>query len=275
MHRSSPSGEHPRTAHFERASSPCVERVASLGAMITLTVLGCDGSHPGPGGAASGYLVRSWAAGTSLWMDAGPGTFANLQRFCDPLQLSAIVLTHEHGDHFSDVEEFVTAARWIWGFRRDPVPVYAAPGVRDKLRQDVDGILDWHEVGDGDGAQVVDLTLSFSRTDHPPVTLAVRMDGGLGALGYSADSGPEWSFSSLGSPLDLALCEATYTSEHEGTAGHMSGRQAGANARGARARRLVLTHRWPVIPASAIRAEATETFGGPVDQASVGRGYSL
>gem|GEM_PF-4664493 len=62
---------------------------------MTLTVLGCDGSYPGPSGlaggqgssgAASGYLVRSWGSGTALWVDAGPGTFANLQRFLDPLR---------------------------------------------------------------------------------------------------------------------------------------------------------------------------------------------
>ena len=107
-------------------------------------------------------------------MDAGPGTFANLQRFTDPLALSAIVLTHEHHDHFSDIEGFITAARWVYGFHRDPVPVYAAPGVRSHLTQDIEGILDWHEVGDGDGADVGDLRLTFSRTDHPPVTLATR-----------------------------------------------------------------------------------------------------
>lgn len=243
--------------------------------MLTLTVLGCDGSHAAAGGAASGYLVRSWAAGTAVWIDAGPGTFANLQRFTDPLALSAIVLTHMHADHFSDVEGFLTAARWVYGFQREPVPVFAAPGIRDLVQQNVDGILDWREVGDGDGADVGDLRLAFSRTDHPPVTLAVRLDGLSGALGYSADSGPDWSFSTLGPGLDLALCEATYTAEHEGTAGHMSGRQAGTNAKDAGARRLVVTHRWPTIAAAAVLAEATDTFGGHVDQAAVGRGYSL
>jgi ribonuclease BN (tRNA processing enzyme) len=243
--------------------------------VLTLTVLGCDGSHQAAGGAASGYLVRSWASATSVWMDAGPGTFANLQRFTDPLALSAIVLSHEHHDHFSDVEGFITAARWVYGFHRDPVPVYAAPGVREHVGQDTEGILDWHEVGDGDGADVGDLRLAFSRTDHPPVTMATRLEGPSSALGYSADSGPDWSFSTFGPGLDLALCEATYTVEHEGTAGHMSGKQAGANAREAGARRLVVTHRWPTIAARSILAEATETFGGHVDQAAVGRGYSL
>jgi ribonuclease BN (tRNA processing enzyme) len=155
------------------------------------------------------------------------------------------------------------------------VPVYAAPGIRASVQQDIEGILDWHEVGDGDGADVGDVRLTFSRTDHPPVTVAVGVEGAGRTLGYSADSGPEWSFSALGPGLDLALCEATYTIEHEGTAGHMSGRQAGQNARGAGARRLVVTHRWPTISAASILAEATETFGGHVDQAAVGRGYSL
>jgi len=243
--------------------------------MLTLTVLGCDGSHQSAGGAASGYLVRSWDSGTSLWMDAGPGTFGNLQRFTDPLALSAIVLTHQHHDHFSDVEGFITAARWVYGFHRAPVPVYAAPGVLPLLSQEIDGILDWHEVGDGDGADVGDLRLTFSRSDHPPVTMATRVAGPSSVLGYSADSGPEWSFSAFGPGLDLALCEATYTVEHEGTAGHMSGRQAGSNARRAGARRLVVTHRWPTVTASAILSEATETFGGHVEQAAVGRGYSV
>ncbi len=243
--------------------------------VLSLTVLGCDGSHASAGGAASGYLVRSWATGTSVWMDAGPGTFANLQRFTDPLRLWAVVLSHEHVDHWGDVEGFITAARWVYAFGGPPIPVYAAPGIGTRLTQEFDGVLDWREVGDGDGADVGDLRLVFSRTDHPPPTLAVRVQGPAGTIGYSADTGPNWSFSSLGPGIDLALCEATYTAEHEGTAGHLSGRQAGANARSAGVRRLVVTHRWPTITAGAVLAEATDSFGGPVGQATVGRGFSL
>lgn len=252
--------------------------------MITLTVLGCDGSYSGPAegamarassGAASGYLVRSWETGAALWLDAGPGTFANLQRFCDPLSLSAIVLSHAHADHFSDIESLLTAARWVVGFERDPIPVFASTGIRAKLDQDFDGILDWREVGEGDGAHVGDLQLSFSRTDHPVVTHAVRVQGAGIALGYSADTGADWSLESLGPGLDLALCEATYTSGFQGTAGHMTGREAGNSAKAASVRRLVITHRWPTVRAGDVRAEAAEAFGGPVDQAAVGRGYSL
>jgi ribonuclease BN (tRNA processing enzyme) len=241
----------------------------------TLTVLGCDGSYPGPGGAASGYLVREWSSGTAVVLDFGPGTFANLQRFCDPLSVSAVVLSHEHPDHFRDAESLHTAAKWVLGFERDPIPVFAAPGIREKLDQDVSGIFDWREVGDGDAVDVGPLSLRFSRTDHPPVTLAVRVEGPSGALGYSADSGPGWTLRALGTDLDLALCEATYTSDFEGTAGHMSGRQAGASAKAASARRLVVTHRWPTISEAAIHHEVTEVYDGRVDHAVVGKGFSI
>jgi ribonuclease BN (tRNA processing enzyme) len=243
--------------------------------VLTLTVLGCDGSHAGAGGAASGYLVRSWTSGTTVWLDAGPGTFANLQRFCDPRALDAIVLSHEHTDHWSDLSGFVTAAKHTLDWHRDPVPVLAAPGIEEGLGKQTDGILAWQTVGDGDGRSVGGVRLTFSRTDHGPVTLAVRLEGDGATLGYSADSGPGWSLETLGTALDLALCEATYTMDHEGTAQHMSARQAGSTAKAAGAKRLVLTHRWPTIAAAAVRAEAVEAFGGPLSQAAVGRGYSL
>jgi ribonuclease BN (tRNA processing enzyme) len=243
---------------------------------LTLTVLGCDGSHAGPGGACSGYLVRDWGLGTTLWMDAGPGTFAALQCFVDVGALSGIVLTHEHTDHWSDIAELVTAARWTMELGNLPIPVLAAPGIRPALPEDISGIFDWREVGDRDSAQIGGLQLKFSRTDHPPVTLGVRVEGPSGVLGYSADSGPGWSLASLGSDLDLALCEATFTEDHESeVAIHMSGRQAGRSAQEARARRLVVTHRWSKIPAGDVLEEARASFSGRIDAAEPGRGYSL
>ena len=136
-------------------------------------------------------------------------------------------------------------------------------------------MLAWHEVTDGDRAGIGEASCAFHRTDHVEETLAVRIDGADRALGYSADTGPNWSPDVLGTGLDLLVCEATYTADHEGTAGHLSGRQAGAAARAAGARRLVITHRWPTVAARAVADEAEAAFGGPVEQAAIGKEFTL
>jgi ribonuclease BN (tRNA processing enzyme) len=103
----------------------------------------------------------------------------------------------------------------------------------------------------------------------------MRIEGGGRVIGYSADTGPAWSLAALGPGLDLAVCEATFLREQEGVAQHLSGRQAGASAREAGARRLLLTHIWPTIDPERSRAEATAAYGGHVDVAVTNERYEL
>ena len=237
---------------------------------LTLTVLGCSGTYAGPGGACSGYLVDDGQ--THLWVDAGPGTLANLQRHVEFDAVDAVVLTHEHPDHWTDVEGFVNVLRHV--ARREGVPVYAPSGLRGHTYGDNSPQLAWHTVSDGRRLRVGTLELSFSRTDHGPETLAVRIDAAGRSLGYSADTGPAWSLEALGAGLDLALCEATVPTEMEGTMQHLSAGQAGASARAAGVDRLLLTHLWPTLDPDQSRREAAEAFGAPVDVAVVGARYS-
>jgi ribonuclease BN (tRNA processing enzyme) len=241
------------------------------GDAFTLTVLGCDGSWPGPGGAGSGYLLE--VGGNVIVVDAGPGTFATLQTVIDPVEVDAVVITHHHADHWTDLYAMETQARF--GRRRSPLPIYAPARVGDLVGVDRTPMLDWRVVTHGSRAGVGEASCAFHRTDHAEETLAVRVDGAGRTLGYSADSGPGWTLDELGSGLDLILCEATYTADHEGTNGHMSGRQAGAAAHAAGAKRLVITHRWPTIDAGAVATEAEAAFGGPVEQATIGRKFTL
>lgn len=248
---------------------------ARYGGPLAVTILGCDGSYPGPGGAASGYLVTCET--TTVWLDAGPGTLANLQRYVPLSDLDAIVLTHEHPDHWSDLEHFVVACRWFLG--RTGVPVHAPPSLRTaaagRIREAGAGmeVLDWHATEPGRELVIGPLTLNFSLTDHPVPTHAVRVDAGGRSLGYSADSGPAWAMSSLGAGLDLALCEATFLSDREGTVQHLSARQAGATARQAGVGRLVITHIAPGIDRMAAETEAEAAFGAPVEVAGIGARY--
>lgn len=239
----------------------------------TLTVLGCDGSYPGPGGAASGYLIER--GGTTVWLDAGPGTFARLQLVRDPAAIDALVLSHEHPDHWTDAESFAVWLRQTEA--TGAVPVYAPPGPQARSYFGGDPVLDWHEVASGDRIEVGELALTFDRTDHGPPTLAVRVDplaggaGAAGALVYSADTGPGWSVEALGDGIGTFLCEATYTRDQEHRFRHLSARQAASMAAAAGVARLVVTHRWPSVPSGALAAEADDAFGRAVHQAEPGR----
>ena len=237
---------------------------------LSLTVLGCSGSYPGPGSACSSYLVRS--STTTIWLDAGSGSLANLQRHVDITDVDAVVLSHEHPDHTGDLAGFYVACKYY--LHREHVPVYAPASVADTVYYSGEPLA-WHDVADGSAVDIGGLHLTFSRTDHPPETLAVRVDGDGRSLGYSADSGPAWSLSKLGPGLDLALCEATYLSDDEGRAQHMSARQAGISGREAGVGRLVLTHQQPGTDLEAIVAEGSAAFGRPVEVAIEGTVYEV
>jgi ribonuclease BN (tRNA processing enzyme) len=240
---------------------------------LSLTVLGCSGSYPGPSQACSGYLLRS--GGTAVWLDAGTGTLANLQTHVGLDEVDAIVLSHQHPDHWTDIEGFFVACRYV--IERSGIPVYAPRGLADLLRTGptTDPTLEWHRISDGTTVTVGPMTFTFSQTDHPGETLAVRVDADGRSLGYSADTGPAWSLGALGAGLHLALCEATFLRDLEGTFQHLSAGQAGATAKAAGVGRLLLTHLWPTIDRREAMAQARAAFGAGVELAAMNETYSV
>jgi ribonuclease BN (tRNA processing enzyme) len=212
-------------------------------------------------------------------MDCGSGTMANLQRHADLDAVDAVVLTHEHPDHWTDLESFHVWAKY--GPAKRGIPVYGPRDFRTLTsRKNLSPTFEWRVVADGDRVDIGDVEASFSRTDHGPETLAVRIDaaesGHTKSLGYSADSGPGWSLEALGPGLDLALCEATLLSDREGKVpGHLSARQAGATAAAAGVGKLVLTHLWPTVDPTAAALEARTTYGGPLGVARLHDTYEV
>jgi ribonuclease BN (tRNA processing enzyme) len=213
-------------------------------------------------------------------LDCGPGVLSEVQRHLPLGELDAVVVSHEHPDHCAELGVLQNA--WQWGLGRVDLPVFGTAGTLVKAeaassRGTVVPAFDWHVMTDGSQVDLGALTLTFSRTDHPVETLAVRVDHPDGtSLAYSADTGPGWSLSALGPGIDLALCEATFLDDTmpAGVA-HLTCRQAAETAREAGVSRLVITHHFPGEDLDAHLAEAQRHFPRPVQLAQVGATYAV
>jgi ribonuclease BN (tRNA processing enzyme) len=239
---------------------------------LSVTVLGCAGTFAGPDQACSGYLVRS--DGATVVVDLGSGTLANLQRHVAVADLDAVVLSHEHPDHWLDLPILRNAMRYVLGL--EGLPVYGTAGVLAEaadLIGEVDPTFALATVTAGAEVEVGDLRFRFDRTDHPVETLAVRADADGGSLLYSADTGPGWDPTGFGDGVDLFLCEGTYTPDQEGEV-HLSARQAGELAGRLGAGRLVVTHVAPSLSEEEQCRAAAEAFGGPVEPARTNVTYT-
>lgn len=237
---------------------------------LELTVLGSSGSYAAEGDACAGYLVES--EGFKLLLDAGPGCLANLQTHCALSEIDAVVLSHAHPDHWLDLPLLRTARRCA--NITEPLTILGGADhltlaenlMGPKMSED----LNWKVVAGGNESTLGPLSLRFSRTDHPVETLAVRIQSGEVAVGYSADTGPGWTLNELGRDLALAVIESTYLDEDKDQAAgvHLTAWQAGALGRLAGARHLALTHILPTVDRTAVGAEGEDAFGGPVHVAS-------
>lgn len=239
-----------------------------------LTVLGCSGTYAGPDGACSGYLVRY--DGATVVIDLGSGSLANLQRHVAPAAVDAVVLSHEHPDHWLDLPLLRNALRYVLGQADRELDVYGTEGIRAQaatVMGELAPTLRWHTIDGRSSVEVGGLRLRFSVTDHPVETLAVRVDGGGRSLLYSADTGPAWRPGAAGAGVGTFVCEASLSPEEEGSSLHLSAAQAGALAADIGAERLVLTHVVPGRDRAALRAAAAAAFGGPLAVATTGGDY--
>lgn len=250
---------------------------------MRLRVLGSSGGYPAPGNPSSGFLLEHGAA--KLWLDAGNGTFAELQRAADFTGIDALVLSHVHADHCADVYPLHVALRYgPGGGTGVRIPLYCPPGARETLScllmeggwEELGQVFDFRTVDAGETVEIAGVRLSFLRTDHPIHCLAIRAETSDGTLTYSADTGPGADLAGFAKGSDLLLCEACYQDAAMGAPVHLNARQAGETARRAGAGELALTHVWPTLDPRISVAEAGAAAGDlPVRWAHCGEIFEI
>jgi ribonuclease BN (tRNA processing enzyme) len=241
-----------------------------------VTVLGSSSSIPRPDRACSCYLVRRGEL--AIAFDMGSGSFANLRRHLPAEDVTAVVISHMHPDHFLDLIPMRYALRYGPRANGRKVRLLLPPDGEQLLRKMadafdsescVDYLGDVYEISAYDPTRALhlgDATLTFAPTAHYIPTFAVRYQADGASLTFSADTALEPRVCELGRATDLFLCEATLLpGVHETNGrGHLSAREAGAMAREADARRLILTHYGSETSDAELISEARATFNGEI-----------
>jgi ribonuclease BN (tRNA processing enzyme) len=244
---------------------------------MELTVLGAHGTWPSAGGATSGFLVRH--EGAALWIDAGTGTLANLQRHIGLFDVDAVVISHSHPDHVTDLYSYLYAR--LFSPEQPPkIPLYLAPRVAERFNPLLTDdstemrLAEGFDVAVVDPGQTVEVGPFRIRTApmrHTVPTIGVRVDADRSSFAYSADTGPTDELVSLARGSDILVAEASWLEDgQERPPIHLSAREAGEAASAAAVNRVVLTHLRPYIDRDHAREEAAGSFDGDVLVATEG-----
>jgi len=249
---------------------------------VSWTVLGSSGGAPTRTNPASGYLLETGQ--TTIWVDAGTGTFMPLAARVDPGYLDAVVISHIHVDHCSDLYG-------LYGYLAYgpsgivPVPVYVPDGAAEHLagfaraaeEHVFHQVLDLRTVAPGDEATVGEVRIVFGEAIHPVPALVTRFEAGGTSVVYSGDTGPGGDLARLATGADLLVCEASM----QGVRGpetypyHLTAGETGALAAAAGVGELLVTHVAAVLDPAVGLGEAEAAFGRPARLAVPGETVTI
>ena len=241
---------------------------------MRLTVLGSSASQPAAGDACSGYLVTH--EGVSVLLDCGSGTLGRLQEHVALDDLSAIVISHLHPDHFSDLIPLRYGRRY--GEVGAPeIPVFLPPGgiaylhelaaALSKTRPFWAGSLRLQEYSPGLAIEAGAVAVRPVEVVHGIRSFGMRVEADGRCLAYSSDTVMCDELQALAAEADVLLAENTLgggAPAHHEPATHLSAVQAGLVAARAGVETLVLTHFWHTANRTQACAEARETYAGRI-----------
>jgi ribonuclease Z len=176
---------------------------------VELVLLGTGNPLPDPSRAGAASLVR--AGGKAFLIDAGRAVCMRLAAAgVLPVMLEAVLLTHLHSDHISDLGDVLTT-QWIMSPEPRPLPLFGptgtqgvVDGIRAMLAPDISyrrahhDDLDWDprfevaEIGPGPVSDDGTVRITAAATDHRPVepTLAYRIEHDGESIVLAGDTVP-------------------------------------------------------------------------------------
>ncbi|NLC84856.1 MAG: MBL fold metallo-hydrolase [Ruminococcaceae bacterium] len=230
------------------------------------TILGKSGGFPAPGGATSGYLLQH--ENRNILVDCGSGVLANLFRYIDIESLDAVIITHLHYDHISDLQ----LLRYTVDLnRRHERPVKAIPVFAPASPEPVASLLLTDEslvmgqVTDGTELDMFGINVRFSLMEHPVESYAVSFENNNRKIVYSGDTIPCDNLRLILKDADLAVLDAGSLERYrKPVMAHMTAAECGELAKAAGVHKLVLSHLLPLYDEQEILNEGRTIFAEAV-----------
>lgn len=243
---------------------------------MKITLLGTGSPLVDPDRAGPSTLVQAGEA--TFLIDAGRGVQLRLvSAGIAPSMLSAILITHLHSDHITDLNDMITM-HWLMTQEQATLRIVGPPGIR----QVVDGALamlgpdigyrlahhdqltdgpqvDVTEIQPGDQFEIAGCTILAGKTDHSPVepTVGYRITDGSRSVVLGGDGVPCAGLDSLVTGADAYVQTAMRTDMvlavpnpmfHDVVDYHSTVVQAAQTAAKGGVGTLVLTHYVPAPP---------------------------
>lgn len=200
---------------------------------MKLTVLGWQGPVPGAMGACSGYLLEA-DSGEAIALDLGSGSLSRLMRIRKPESLSAIVLSHLHWDHISDM----LPLGYLAGANSVPVYAQEGPAFARQALESVGWQLRAHE-----DCAVGPFRLRFLPARHPVAASCVRVECEGKVFIYTGDTNMLSGLTDFAAGADLLLADAgLIEADWAENKPHLSPRLCASLADECGAKKLILTH---------------------------------
>ena len=178
---------------------------------MKLKILGKYGPYPQVGGATSAYAISD--EHTTVAFEFGAGAFSRFVAYKNIDSLDALILSHFHFDHCSDVGVLGYALQRLAAKNEaiKPLKIYC-PFSDSPLSLAIAGMNAFEiiRVSDGDRVRIGSFDVRFYSVNHPVPCLGFTVSDGNSVFAYGGDSNESVNLERLLENADLALLDGGF-----------------------------------------------------------------
>jgi len=197
----------------------------------------------------------------------------------DSKWIDAILITHFHPDHVSDLVPFLFASNYEYGaVRGEPFHLIGPTGLEQFYRALVGVYGDWivpkgdrlvlkeMNASASDSLDLQEILIRSAPAVHSFPSLHYRMEADGVSVTVSGDTDFSEALVDLGQGTEALICECSMPDELK-QPGHLIPSEAGLIATRARAKKLVLTHFYPPCENVDVVGQAARVYSGEIVKA--------